>query len=48
MLARLCSYNELRDGQGGQEGGGRGVVAEGLAEVGVAVDVAGAEDEGAA
>ena len=34
--------------EGGEEGGGSGVVAEGLAEVGEAVDVAGAEDKGAA
>jgi hypothetical protein len=33
--------------QCGEEGLGTGVVAEGLAEVGEAVDVAGAEDEGA-
>ena len=34
--------------EGGEEGLGGGVVAEGLAEVGEAVDVARAEDEAAA
>jgi hypothetical protein len=34
--------------EGGEEGGGRGVVAEGFAEVGETVDIAGAKDEGAA
>jgi hypothetical protein len=34
--------------EGGKEGGGGGVVAEGLAEVGEAVDVAGTEYKGAA
>src|SRR5271166_162606 len=42
---RNC-WAELR--QGRQETFDRGVVAEGLADVGVAVDVAGAEDEAAA
>jgi hypothetical protein len=41
-------YSELRGRQGGQEGGDGSVVAERLAEVGEAVDIAGAEDETAA
>jgi hypothetical protein len=44
----LCIYSLLRRGYGRKEGGGGGVVAEGLAEVGEVVDIAGAEDEGAA
>ena len=41
----MCTYSELRGRQGGQEGGDGSVVAEGLAEVGEAVDIAGAEDK---
>jgi hypothetical protein len=48
MLDRSPIYSVLRGWQGGKENGGGGVIAEGLAEVGEAVDVPGAEDEGAA
>ena len=47
-MDRSPIYSVLRVWQGGEEGGGRGVITEGLAEVGEAVDVAWAEDEGAA
>jgi hypothetical protein len=44
----MCIYSELGGRQGGEEDVGGGVVAKSLAEVGEAVDVAGAEDERAA
>ena len=47
-MDRSPIYSVLRGRNGGEEGGGRGVIAEGLAEVGEAVEVPGAEDEGAA
>jgi hypothetical protein len=48
MFCIMCICSELRRGQGGEEGVGGGVVTETLAQMGEAVDVAGAEDEGAA
>ncbi len=47
-MDRLPIYSVLRGWQGGEECGGGGVIAEGFAEVGEAVDVPGAEDECAA
>ena len=48
MLGRLPIYNQLQGGQGCEKGAGGGVIAEGLAQMGEAVDIARAENEGAA
>jgi hypothetical protein len=47
VRARGAWHNRRLARQGGEEGGGVGVVAEGLAQMGEAVDVARAEDEAA-
>ena len=44
----MCEVFQLEWIEGGQEGCGGGVVAEGFAEVGKTVDVSGKEDEAAA